>query len=407
MKNLPAYRLMLAVTTLASLASACNSGSPYASGSAPASSAAQPAAAANSNRNSLGFWVRPGYKVDRVASELGNARFMEFGPGGVLYLSRPGNGDILTLKASGGKYSVIETFVSGYRTVHGLCFADGWLWFTQSGAVHKARDTDGDGKADETTTVLKDGQLPKGGGHWWRSIVVGKTHFWTSIGDAGNINDETATERQKVFRFKLDGTEKALWSGGIRNTEKLRFRPGTQEVWGVDHGSDWYGRPFGDTDGNQPMTDTMPPCEFNRYDEGGFYGHPFLVGNRVPRLEWKDKVDLAAWASKTTIPMWNFGAHTAPNGFTFLSKPIWPDHKGDAFVAFHGSWNSSKRVGYGVDRVLFDTVTGLPYGSLNIVSTLGENGRVLSRPVDCVEAPDGSVLFSCDSTGSIYRITKK
>ena len=36
-----------------------------------------------------------------------------------------------------------------------------------------------------------------------------------------------------------------------------------------------------------------------------------------------------------------------------------------------------------------------------------EGEKVLARPVDCVEAPDGSILFSCDQTKRIYRITKK
>ena len=56
--------------------------------------------------------------------------------------------------------------------------------------------------------------------------------------------------------------------------------------------------------------------------------------------------------------------------------------------------------------MLFDEWTGKPYGSQMIVSTLGGDGKeVLARPVDCAEAPDGSVLFSCDVTKRIYRIS--
>jgi glucose/arabinose dehydrogenase len=105
------------------------------------------------------------------------------------------------------------------------------------------------------------------------------------------------------------------------------------------------------------------------------------------------------------VPEWVFPAHVAPNAFTFLTKDAFPEHKGDAFVAFHGSWNRSRKIGYRVDRVLFDKVLGDPYGSQMIVGTLSKAGDVLGRPVDCVEAPDGSVLFSCDDTRSIYRIS--
>src|SRR5690606_31820323 len=145
---------------------------------------------------------------------------------------------------------------------------------------------------------------------------------------------------------------------GLRNTEKLRFRPGTAEIWGCDHGSDWFGRTYGDKEGNQPITDLNPPEELNHLVEGAFYGHPFLVGNRVPRPEFADREDINALAAKTTPPAWPFGAHWAPNGFTFLENDYFPQHQGDMFVAFHGSWNSQTRRGYCMERVLFDNATG-------------------------------------------------
>ena len=40
----------------------------------------------------------------------------------------------------------------------------------------------------------------------------------------------------------LKGKDKKLWCSGIRNTEKLVIRPGTDEIWGMDHGSDWFGK---------------------------------------------------------------------------------------------------------------------------------------------------------------------
>jgi glucose/arabinose dehydrogenase len=125
----------------------------------------------------------------------------------------------------------------------------------------------------------------------------------------------------------------------------------------------------------------------------------------IPRQEFKDVPDLLELVESTTPPEWRLGAHWAPNGFTFLSKPYFSDdHRGDAFIACHGSWNSTSKVGYRVERVLFDKVSGKPYGSLMVVGTLAPDGRILGRPVDCVEAPDGSVLLSDDQTGQVYRI---
>jgi len=353
------------------------------------------------------FSVRPGYRVTLAAENLGESRFMEFDDKGTLYLSQPAAGVIMALrdKDGDGVYETRTPFVTGKPKVHGLCFKNGWLWFTQSGAVLKARDTNGDGQADEIVTVL-DG-LPSGGGHWWRSILVTDDGFYTSIGDAANASDQTTTDRQKIWHYDLNGGNKTLFASGIRNTEKLRLRPGTNEVWGADHGSDNFGGPLGEKAGKfQPITDVVPPCEFNHYVAGGFYGHPFLIGNRIPRIEFQNRPDILELAAKTIPPAWSFGAHWASNGFTFLSKDAFPGHRGDVFAALHGSWNSTVRVGYRVERILFDSVTGQPYGALCVVSTLAPDGKgVLDRPVDCVEAPDGSILFSSDARKRIYRIT--
>ncbi len=355
--------------------------------------------------NPSGFWVRPGYRLTLVAEGISNARFLEFDDKGTLFVSRPNRGDILAFKKQGDKYVQLGTFIDGRRSVHGMCWSNGWLYFTQTGSIHRAKDTNGDGTADQIEVVIPEGSLPRGGGHWWRSILVTGDAIYTSIGDNGNITEDEAGLRERVWRFDLQGQNKTLWSSGLRNTEKLRLRPGTSEVWGVDHGSDWFGGPLGDKPGRQPITDLNPPDEFNHYISGGFYGHPFIVGNRVPRIEFQDRKDIIDLADKTIPPAWCFGAHWAANSFCFLTKNAFPNHQGDAFVACHGSWNSKARVGYRVERVLFDKVTGKPYGSLMIVNCLTPSAQILARPVDCVEAPDGSVLFSCDQTGKLYSIS--
>jgi glucose/arabinose dehydrogenase len=288
-------------------------------------------------------------------------------------------------------------------------FHAGWLWFTSAkdGSCHKARDNDGDGKADETVTVVKPGGIPAGGGHPYRGILVDDDGFYVTVSDPSNMTAELDTDRKKIYHFNLDGSNRREFASGIRNTEKIQFRPNTREIFGCDHGSDWFGKSYGDTQRHQPITDLNPPEELNHYIDGGFYGHPYLIGNRVPRPEFASRPDLQELAEKTIPPAFAFPAHWAPNGFTFLSKDYFPSQQGDMFVAFHGSWNRSSKGGYCIERVLFDQETGKPYGSLTIVSCLGENNRTLGRPVDCAEAPDGTVLFSTDDSRRIYRISRE
>lgn len=349
------------------------------------------------------FWVRPGFKVTTVATGFKNARFMAFDDKGILYLTSPIEANIVTLKLVNGQYQKLNTYMSNLPFVQGLQFKDGWMWVSQSQKIFKTRDTNGDGKADDVVPVLDN--LVGGTGHWWRSLLVTDDSIYTSVGDPSNISDQTDTDREKIWKYSLDGKSRELWSSGLRNTEKLLLRPGTDEVWGGDQGSDWYGAGYGDREGKQPITDFNPPDEFNHYVKGGFYGHPFIIGNRIPRLEYAQRPDIVDLAEKTIPPAWCFGPHWAVDGWAFYTGNQFPaDCKGDAFCGLHGSWNRKVPSGYRIERILFDKVTGVPYGSQLIVGCLDPNKRTLARPVDVVQAPDGSLLFTSDSTESIYRI---
>jgi glucose/arabinose dehydrogenase len=327
----------------------------------------------------------------------------------MLYVSQPRDGTIVALmdKDGDGKFETQADFVTDKKTAHGMHFYNGWLWWTTSGAIYKSRDTNGDGKADETVPVVDKG-LPSGGGHWWRTICVDDNGFYTSIGDDGNMNEHVNDERCRIWRFNLDGGGKRQFASGLRNTEKLRLRPGTNDLYGADHGSDNYGARFGERRGMQPVTDLNPSCEFNKYVDGGFYGHPYITANKLPRLEFmgRNNIDLVELANKTIAPVWNLGGHVAPNGWSFATKDTIVPH-GDALVALHGSWNSTIKVGYRVEHVMFDEATGKPYGARPLVVTISDDNRdVMARPCDVAEAPDGSVLFTDDNGRRIYRISK-
>ena len=142
----------------------------------------------------------------------------------------------------------------------------------------------------------------------------------------------------------------------------------------------------------------------NLYIEGGFYGHPFVVGNKVPRYEYMKRPDIVELAAKTIPPAWLHRCDWAPNAMTFYTGNQFPEeYRGDALVAYHGSWNRQRRAGYCVTRVPFDQ--GRPYGELTYVNFLTSQGKVLGRPVDVVVAPDGSLLISDDERGRIYRLS--
>ena len=86
------------------------------------------------------------------------------------------------------------------------------------------------------------------------------------------------------------------------------------------------------------------------------------------------------------------------------SRRIW---KGDAFVALHGSWNRALRTGYKIVRLPFKD--GKPTGTYQdfVIGYAVDNQNVWGRPADVAFAKDGSLLFSDDGNGIIYRVVYK
>jgi glucose/arabinose dehydrogenase len=359
-----------------------------------------------------GVWVREGYALSVAVDGIKTPRFLATGPNETLFVSVPKEGKIMACRdADGdGAYEVQTPFVAGKEAntiLQGMQWHDGWLWFAQLNAISKARDTNGDGKADEEVQVLGPEQLPTGarGGHMWRALLIHNGRIYTQVGDQTNATDEPieASERKKIWSFALDGSGKKLFASGLRNTEKLVVRPGTDEIWGVDHDIDMMAAKLeGDRKFGQPFTDHNPPAELNHYVEGKFYGHPWIVGKNQPNLNLLSEPKLVEYAAMTTIPEWVMPAHCSANSLTFYSGEKIPQAHGDVFVAQRGGWNATTKVGYCLSRILFET--GHPYGELKMVNFLKNGTEVLGRPVDCTQAPDGSLLFSDDFGNKVYRL---
>ncbi len=361
-----------------------------------------------------GVWVREGYQLTVAVDSLAAPRFLAFGPNGTLFVSVPKEGKVYacTDTDGNGSYEKVTTFIEGRdpgMIPQGIQWHDGDLWLAQLDAVTRHRDTDGDGKADQMVQVLGPEDVPTGkkGGHSWRALLIHGGKIYTHVGDQTNATDEPidASERKKIWQFNLDGSGKKLFASGLRNSEKLVVRPGTEEIWGVDHDIDTFGAKFEAktiTKFGQPITDHNPPAELNHYQEGHFYGHPWIVGKNQPNLNFLDNPKLIEYASMTTIPEWLMPAHCSANSLMFYDGNKIPDASGDAFVAMKGGWNATDKVGYRLARILFED--GHPYGELKMVGFL-DGDKVLGRPTDCAQAPDGSIVFSDDMGNKVYRLT--
>ena len=83
------------------------------------------------------------------------------------------------------------------------------------------------------------------------------------------------------------------------------------------------------------------------------------------------------------------------------------EYNNNIFVALHGSWNRSKKIGYNITLVKFNggKVAGHEVFASGWLDDATQ--KVWGRPVDVLVLDDGSMLVSDDYANVIYRITYK
>ncbi len=333
----------------------------------------------------------PGFTVSLFATNLFQPRFMLVAPNGDVFLTQPDAGKVSLLRETKGKVA-IYTFAKGFDGCHGLALHDNALYVGDREAVWRLSYRDNALKAGARTRVTKAPTLGRPGGHYTRDIVFDrKGALYVAIGSRDNIGEDPLPEAS-VQEVMADGTLKTFASG-TRNPVGIAFYPGTDILYVTVNERDGLG-------------DGLVPDYLTHLEEGAFYGWPYAyIGpNPAPDLGGR-RPDLV---EKTKAPDLLFQPHSAPLGLVFYEGTQFPaDYKGDAFVALHGSWNSSKPTGYKVVRIHFKD--GRPLnGYQNFLTGFWDGrsnpARVWGRPAGLAVMKDGSLLVSDDAGKVIWRV---
>ena len=377
-----------------------------------------------------------GFKVDVFANNVDGARVIRQAPNGDIFVSqsRPGNvrvGDgyqfqkgkitVLRPSADGSQVQKLETFVADLKDPYGLAFYPPgpnpqWLYVGMQGQVVRYAYRSGDMKSTAEPEVIVSG-LPVGG-HWTRDVGFspdGKT-LYLAVGSGSNIaidmedrpNDLQAwekthglggawgneTDRATVLAYSPDGKNRRVYATGVRNCSGLTVQPNTGVV-------------FCSTNERDLLGDNTPPDYVSSIKEGHFYGWPWIYHQDHEDLRpgGGSRPDLKG---KATQPEALIQPHSAPLGMDFNPGGMFPaEWSGDAFAALHGSWNRALHTGYKIIRlpVKANQLTGT-YQDFVMGFTAGEDA-VWGRPVNVRFLKDGSMLFSEDVNGTIYRVTYK
>jgi glucose/arabinose dehydrogenase len=327
----------------------------------------------------------PGFEIALFARAPG-ARSMTLSPGGTLFVGTREEGNVYAVRAARGGARSVVTIASGLRMPNGVAFRDGSLYVAE---IHRVLRYDGiESRLANPPAPAVVREFPSDRHHGWKFIAFGPDGMlYVPVGAPCNIC-QPKPMYAAIHRMRPDGSGFETFARGVRNTVGFDWDPATRDLWFTDNGRDMLG-------------DDRPPDELNHAPRPGMdFGFPTCHGKNIPDPEFGRLRPCSA----TTPPALELGPHVAALGMRFSTGKMFPekDRRG-IFIAEHGSWNRSRKIGY---RVMFvPLVNGKPAGYEVFASGWLQGQNEWGRPVDVLVEPSGALLVSDDAAGVIYRIS--
>lgn len=329
----------------------------------------------------------PGFSID-VYADVPHARSMAMGDDGTIFVANRSASSIYAVVPLKDGSTEVVKLASGLATPNGVAYHDGDLYVAEISRVLRFENVASRLRNMPKPEVL-DVELPAEKMHGWRYISFGPDgRLYLAIGAPCNVCDRGAEGYGQIIRMSPDGTGREMVADGIRNSVGLAWHPDTGELWFTDNGRDMLG-------------DDIPPDELNRSVKPRLhFGFPYCHAGDIPDPEFGSGKNCEDF----TPPVQKLGSHVAPLGLKFYNGEMFPaDYKGQIFIAEHGSWNRSKKIGYRISLVRLEDGEPVSYEVFADGWLQGES--VSGRPVDILELDDGSLLVSDDHAGKIYRIS--
>jgi glucose/arabinose dehydrogenase len=329
----------------------------------------------------------PGFKIAVWADSVPQARQMAWGDKGTLFVGTFDKGTVHAVSGPDGQ-KVVKPFITGLRMPTGVAFQDGALYVVDIDKLYRYDNPEANlEKAPEGKVVYDD--FPPYVPHGWKYLVPdGKGWFYIPVGVPCNIClPPASTGHYRRVDPKTGAAE--IVALGVRNSVGGAVDPRSGQLWFTDNGRDW-------------ITDDLPNDEVNRVSKiGEHFGYPYCHQGDLADPKYGNERK----CSEFTPPVYKQGPHIAGLGMKFYTGDMFPaEYKNGIFIAQHGSWNRAKKLGY---RVLFLSVDpdGKNPKEQVFAGTWLDDQKILGRPADVLQAPDGSLLVADDQAGAVYRIS--
>lgn len=347
-----------------------------------------PPAAAETPEELRRIRLPPGFRIGYYAKDVPNARSMVLSPRGTLFVGTRTDGRLYAITDANGdqRADQVHTLARGLRMPNGVAFREGDLYIAEVGRILRFDDIEARLESPPDPVVITD-QYPEDRHHGWKFIAFGPDgKLYVPVGAPCNIC-ESDPIYASITRIDPDGTNLEIFAHGIRNTVGFDWHPETGVLWFTDNGRDMMG-------------DDRPPDELNRAPKAGMhFGYPYCHGDDIADPELGRKRS----CSDLTPPAIELGPHVAALGMRFYTGSMFPaEYRNQIFIAEHGSWNRTNKIGYRVMLVRLEGTSAVSYEPFAEGWLQGEQES--GRPADVLVMPDGALLVSDDEADAIYRI---
>jgi glucose/arabinose dehydrogenase len=329
----------------------------------------------------------PGFHIEVYASGIANARSLRVGRRGTVFVGSARTDKVHAIIDDDGRRRV-KVLVSGLHRPNGLAYHNGALYIAEVSKISKIDNVEETLDDPPKPTVVYDG-LPKDEAHGARFIAVGPDgKLYIAVGQPCN-NCVPPAGQGEIRRIDLDGGNMAVVARGVRNSVGFDWSPRNKQLYFTDNGRDW-------------LSEDAPNDELNRVSKPEQdFGAPYCYQGNLPDTQfgWGRSCD------EFTAPIALLGPHVAPLGMRFYSGRMFPrEYRGVIFIARHGSWNRTKKIGGDVIAIHLNKSGTVSTMEPFLTGFLADN-NYLGRPVDVQPMHDGSLLISDDWNGAVYRIT--
>jgi glucose/arabinose dehydrogenase len=388
----------------------------------------------------------PGFEISVFADNVPNARAMARGDKGTLFVGSMRAGRVYAIRIRDNKAVETLTIASGLNLPVGVAFRNGALYVSDVDRILRYDNIETNLANPPQPAVVSD-RFPPETHHGWKFIAFGPDGMlYVPVGAPCNICDPDGNRYANIMRLRVDqntggapasreqgsrlrdaigresgaapssagvasasgvtsphvgpllhaspapvppsGGAPEVFARGVRNSVGFDWHPETKELWFTDNGRDWLG-------------DDKPDCELNHAPRANMhFGFPYCHSGDISDPEFGH----LRKCPEFTPPVVKLGPHVAPLGMRFYTGSMFPaEYRNNIFIAEHGSWNRSRKIGYRIKRVALSGDKPVKHEVFAEGWLQGQTAW--GRPVDVLVMPDGALLVSDDHAGAIYRIS--